>query len=409
MAASFSLPDFPAPARLAIRLKPAAERMVRKQHPWVFEASITKQNKEGKAGDLAIVFDQKKNKFLALGLYDPSSPIRIKLLQFHQSATIDENWFQQKIQQAYDIRLPLLATDTNSYRLLYGENDGLPGLVADVYAKVVVVKLYSLVWLPYLSIILPIIIQTTGCTTLVLRLSRNTQRETTLLQGLHDGQVLYGELEDPVVIFREHGVRFSANVIEGHKTGYFLDHRHNRKRVGELAKGQSVLDVFSYAGGFSVHALCGGAREVYSLDISKQALDTARYNATLNIEQPAMHTIAKDAFVAMEELLKDGKRFDLVVVDPPSFAKKASEVAGALKSYRRLAKLAIPLVNKGGLLVMASCSSRVSADDFFATVEEDLQESRRRFRETERSFHDIDHPIAIPEGAYLKCIYHQLD
>ena len=409
MAASFSLPDFPAPARLAIRLKPAAERMVRKQHPWVFEASITKQNKEGKAGDLAIVFDQKKNKFLALGLYDPSSPIRIKLLQFHQSATIDENWFQQKIQQAYDIRLPLLATDTNSYRLLYGENDGLPGLVADVYAKVVVVKLYSLVWLPYLSIILPIIIQTTGCTTLVLRLSRNTQRETTLLQGLHDGQVLYGELEDPVVIFREHGVRFSANVIEGHKTGYFLDHRHNRKRVGELAKGKSVLDVFSYAGGFSVHALCGGAREVYSLDISKQALDTARYNATLNIEQPAMHTIAKDAFVAMEELLKDGKRFDLVVVDPPSFAKKASEVAGALKSYRRLAKLAIPLVNKGGLLVMASCSSRVSADDFFATVEEDLQESRRRFRETERSFHDIDHPIAIPEGAYLKCIYHQLD
>ena len=409
MAASFSLPDFPAPARLAIRLKPAAERMVRKQHPWVFEASITKQNKEGKAGDLAIVFDQKKNKFLALGLYDPSSPIRIKLLQFHQSATIDENWFQQKIQQAYDIRLPLLATDTNSYRLLYGENDGLPGLVADVYAKVVVVKLYSLVWLPYLSIILPIIIQTTGCTTLVLRLSRNTQRETTLLQGLHDGQVLYGELEDPVVIFREHGVRFSANVIEGHKTGYFLDHRHNRKRVGELAKGKSVLDVFSYAGGFSVHALCGGAREVYSLDISKQALHTARYNAMLNIEQPAMHTIAKDAFVAMEELLKDGKRFDLVVVDPPSFAKKASEVAGALKSYRRLAKLAIPLVNKGGLLVMASCSSRVSADDFFATVEEDLQESRRRFRETERSFHDIDHPIAIPEGAYLKCIYHQLD
>ena len=409
MAASFSLPDFPAPARLAIRLKPAAERMVRKQHPWVFEASITKQNKEGKAGDLAIVFDQKKNKFLALGLYDPSSPIRIKLLQFHQSATIDENWFQQKIQQAYDIRLPLLATDTNSYRLLYGENDGLPGLVADVYAKVVVVKLYSLVWLPYLSIILPIIIQTTGCTTLVLRLSRNTQRETTLLQGLHDGQVLYGELEDPVVIFREHGVRFSANVIEGHKTGYFLDHRHNRKRVGELAKGKSVLDVFSYAGGFSVHALCGGAREVYSLDISKQALDTARYNATLNIEQPAMHTIAKDAFVAMEELLKDGKRFDLVVVDPPSFAKKASEVAGALKSYRRLAKLAIPLVNKGGLLVMASCSSRVSADDFFATVEEALQESLRRFRETERSFHDIDHPIAIPEGAYLKCIYHQLD
>lgn len=405
----FSLPSFPEQARIAIRLKPAAERMVRKQHPWVFEASITKQNKEGKAGDIAIVFDQKKNKFLALGLYDPSSPIRIKLLQFHQSATIDEAWFEEKIQQAYEKRRPLLATDTNSYRLLYGENDGLPGLVTDVYDKVAVIKLYSLIWLPYLSIILPIILRTTQCETLVLRLSRNVQREKDALKGLADGQVLYGPLEDPVVIFREHGVRFSANVIAGHKTGYFLDHRHNRKRVGELAKGKTVLDIFSYAGGFSVHALSGGAKAVSSLDISAQALETARQNALLNQDDPSLETIAKDAFVAMEELQQQKRRFDIVVVDPPSFAKKASEVEGALRSYERLARLAIPLVEKQGILVLASCSSRVSADDFFAVQEAALQRSGRRFREQERTFHDIDHPIGIPEGAYLKCIYYQLD
>ncbi len=409
MIVSFSLPSFPTQERLAIRLKPAAERMVRKQHPWVFEASITKQNKEGKAGDLAIVFDQKKNKFLALGLYDPSSPIRIKLLQFHKGANIDENWFEEKIQQAYDKRLPLLATDTNSYRLLYGENDGLPGFVTDIYDTVAVVKLYSLIWLPYLSIILPIILQITKCETLVLRLSRNVQRETAALKGLEDGQVLHSQLEDPVVIFREHGVRFSANVIAGHKTGYFLDHRHNRKRVGELAKDKRVLDIFSYAGGFSVHALSGGAKEVYSLDISAQALETARQNALLNLPDPTLHTIAKDAFVAMEELQKQRKRFDIVVVDPPSFAKKASEVSGALRSYERLAKLAIPLVEKNGILVLASCSSRVSADDFFAVAEAALQQSGRRFQEQERTFHDIDHPISIPEGAYLKCIYYRLD
>ncbi len=409
VAKTISLPDFPTPDRLAIRLKPAAERMVRKQHPWVFDASIIKQNKDGKTGDLAIIFDQKKNKFLALGLYDASSPIRIKLLQFQKSAVIDEHWLAEKIKQAYDKRLPLLATDTNSYRLIYGENDGLPGLVADVYASVVVVKLYSLIWLPFLKMLLPLILETTATETLVLRLSRNTQRETALLQGLHDGQILHGTLEDPVVIFREHGVRFSANVIDGHKTGYFLDHRHNRKRVGELANGKSVLDVFSYAGGFSVHALSGGAKEVYSLDISAQALKVAQYNASLNTTQGKLHTIADDAFKAMETLVSKGKQFDLVVVDPPSFAKKASEVEGALRSYNRLSRLAIPLVARGGTLIMASCSSRVSADDFFAGVQAALQASGRRFKELERSFHDVDHPIAIPEGAYLKCIYFKLD
>lgn len=148
---------------------------------------------------------------------------------------------------------------------------------------------------------------------------------------------------------------------------------------------------------------------MYSLDISAQALETAQFNATLNLEEPPLKTIAKDAFVAMEELRQSKKAFDLVVVDPPSFAKKATEVEGALRSYARLARLAIPLVKPGGTLVMASCSSRVKADDFFEMVHQSLEQSRRRFRETERSFHDIDHPIAIPEGAYLKCIYFKLD
>lgn len=403
------LEDFPtiATQRLAIHLKPAAERMLRKGHPWVFEGSINKQSKEGQAGDLAIVFDKKKNKFLAIGLYDPHSPIRIKILQHHQSATINEDWFKQKIEAAYHKRAPLLATDTNSYRLIHGENDGLPSLIADVYDHVLVIKLYALIWLPYLKVVADLLQKTSRCSTVVLRLNRNTQQQNEALHGLKDGQILSGTLEEPVIIFKEHGIRFSANVIAGHKTGYFLDHRLNRKRVGEYAKGKKVLDVFSYAGGFSVHALAGGAKEVWSLDISAQALEMAKQNALLNTEHPQHHLVAKDAFLALQEFKEAGKTFDIVVVDPPSFAKQASEVDGAIHSYTRLCRLAVPLVAKGGLLLMASCSSRVAADVFFETIETELDNSNRKYRCIDKTFHDVDHPIGFKEGAYLKCAYYQ--
>ncbi len=401
------LPDH-SPKRMAVKVKPAVEKIIQKGHPWVFEAAIVKQNIEGTAGDLAIVYDQKKNKFLALGLYDPHSPIRIKLLQYRQPAKIDTHWFQQKIEQAYQVRQRLLTTsDTNSYRLIHGENDGLPSFIADVYAEVLVVKLYAAIWLPYLKIMLPILQSLTNCNTIVLRLSRSLQKLTKELQGLQDGQILYGKLQEEKVIFKEHGLQFSANVVRGHKTGYFLDHRHNRFKVGQMAKGKKVLDVFAYAGGFSVHALGGGAAEVVSLDISKQALEMAKKNVALNPDlQTSKHkTIAADAFEGLQQLHQQKRFFDIVVVDPPSFAKRDSERNRALHKYAQLCRLAIPLVQKGGILLMASCSSRVSADDFFEVIIQTLQSSGRRFRELERTFHDVDHPIAFEEGKYLKAGY----
>ena len=390
---------------IAIKVKPSIEKIIRKEHPWLFDGGIKKQSKEGNAGDLAIIYDNRKNKFLAIGLYDPFSPIRIKLLQFKKSARINNEWFQQKIKAAYEKRASLLATDTNSYRLVHGENDGLPSLIADVYADVLVVKLYSLIWLPYLTDIFKKLIEISQCKTLVLRLSRNVQQETGALQGLEDGQVLYGNLENEVVVFREHGVLFSANVIHGHKTGYFLDHRHNRKHIGTLSKGKSVLDIFAYAGGFSVHALAGGAKEVVSLDISAQALEMAKDNARLNKLEANHKVLAGDAFDKMEQLNHQNKKFDIVVVDPPSFAKRDSERDRAIRSYGQLTRLAIKLVAKNGLLVMASCSSRVSADEFFRTVNYELERSNKQFEEINRTFHDVDHPIGFPEGAYLKCAY----
>ncbi len=393
--------------RLAIKLKPAAERMVKKGHPWVFEGGITKLSTTGNAGDLAIIYDNKKNKFLACGLYDPDSPIRIKVLQTHQAATINAAWFEAKIKAAYEKRAPLLATDTNSYRLIYGENDGLPSLIADVYKHVIVVKLYASIWFPYLNDILPILLEISNCTTMVLRMSRLLQQNPNNF-GLEDGQVVYGDLENEVVVFKEHGVNFSANVIHGHKTGYFLDHRHNRLKVGNLSKGKSVLDVFAYAGGFSVHALAKGATQVVSIDISAQALTVAQQNAALNPHSGQHTTLAVDAFKGLEDLIQQGQKYDIVVIDPPSFAKKESEVAGAINSYKRLATLGSQLVSKGGLLVLASCTARIKAIDFFDAVEKSLKASGKRFKIQEKTYHDLDHPISFPEGAYLKCGYYLL-
>ena len=275
--------------------------------------------------------------------------------------------------------------------------------------RVLVVKLYSFIWLPYLKKILPILVQTSGCQTIVLRLSRQLQQNEEGLHGLHDGQVIFGALDKEAIQFQEHGLLFNANVIKGHKTGYFLDHRHNRKRIGELSKDKTVLDIFAYAGGFSVHALAGGAKEVVSLDISSQALEMASQNVALNNKEANHTTMAIDAFKGLEELRLAGKRFDLVVVDPPSFAKKESEVTKALHSYARLAKAAIKIVETGGILLLASCSSRVSTEAFFKVAIESMEASGRPYMEMERSLHDVDHPIGFKEGGYLKSIYFRIE
>lgn len=373
-----------------------------------FENSIVKQNKKGEAGDLAIIFDSKKNKFLACGFYDPHSPIRIKILQANNSVTINSEWFAKKINDAFQKRVPLLQTNTNSYRLIFGENDNLPSLIADVYDNVLVVKLYASFWFYHLRNILPSLIETSKATTTILRLSRNVQKEENKF-NFKDGQILDGALQSEVIVFKEHGINFSANVIHGHKTGYFLDHRANRKKVGEMAKGKTVLDVFSYAGGFSIHALVGGAKTVTSLDISKPALEIAKSNAKLNQFTGNHHTINGDAFDELNKLAKANTKFDIVVIDPPSFAKSAAEVSKALASYKKLTYLGIQLVQKKGMLVLASCSSRVTAEMFFGLVEEVLQKNNINYSIAEKTLHDLDHPIGFKEGAYLKCIYIQFN
>lgn len=396
--------------RLPVTLTAAGERALRGGHPWLFDGAIQRIKGEGKAGDLAIIFSHKKNKFIGAGLYDPASPIRIRVLHQGSPAQINAAFFRARCAGAMDVRKAMVGwgVGTTGYRLLHGENDGFPGLIVDVYGRVAVLKIYSPVWFPWLDVLQPELLSVTEAETLVLRLARNVVAEAES-RGYADGQLLHGELAEEEVIFQEHSLKFHANPRAGHKTGFFLDHRANRKRVGELSEGKDVLDVFSYAGGFSVHALAGGAAGVTSLDVSEPALAQARANVRLNFGADERHAVLQgDAFDVLADLARSEKEYDLVIVDPPSFAKSDREVPGAIAAYRKINGLAEPLVAPGGILVAASCSARVPAGEFFKVVEGTLMRAGRKFKILEKTYHDVDHPIGFPEGAYLKTGYYRL-
>lgn len=405
------LAHLPSPSnrRIALHVTPAAERTIRAGHPWLFDRALRQQSHNGAPGDLAVIFDRQR-RFLAIGLYDPLSPIRVRILHQGNPLPIDVNWFRKQLTAAIQRRAPLLLTDTNGYRLVHGENDALPGLVIDRYDTTFVIRLDTVAWLPHLRNLLPLLLDLWPVTRLVLRLSRTVAAAREHLYGLYDGQILWGAPLDGSVIFCENGLRFDVDPVRGQKTGFFLDQRENRARVETLAAGKTVLNVFAYTGGFSLYAARGGATHVTSLDLSQPALDAAVRNFNLNEALPAVaacqhEVMAADAFVGLTQLDEEGRDYDLIVIDPPSFAHRQADVPGALAAYARLTRLGAALVRPGGIVVLASCSSRVSADEFFANAHQAAQETGRSLRELARTGHALDHPIGFPEGAYLKCLF----
>ena len=403
----------PGAKRLAVRVTPDALRHIRAGHPWVFEESVTSISHEATAGDLAVIFDNDR-KFVALALYDPDSPIQFRILHVGKPTPIDGDWWHMTIRAALDTRVSFTSDPDAAhlaYRILNGENDGVSGLVVDRYADVLVLKLYSAVWFPHLVTVVNALLDITGCSGVVLRLARNLQTRETF--GLDDGDVIAGRVPEGPVRFIEAGLWFDADVRAGQKTGHFLDQRANRIRVGEMSAGRDVLDVFASTGGFSVHAAAGGARSVLAVDISAPTLAAAEHNMALNHEREAVAACAfstevGDAFEVMVSLARAGNTYDLVVVDPPSFAQRQANVEGALRAYTRLTHLALRLVRPGGTLMAASCSSRVGAEQFFDTVLDAAEAAGRSLRELTRTGHDVDHPVAFREGAYLKAGFWQV-
>ena len=297
--------------RLAVRVTPAAERAVRSGHPWLFDQGIQSMSHAGKPGDLAVIFDRKQ-RFLGIGLYDPQSPIRVRMLHHGSPAQIDAGWFGEQLKMAVFIRIPLQETNTTGYRLVHGGNDGLEGVVIDRYDQTVVVKLYTAAWVPHLRPLLTALVHCVQPQRVVLRLSRMMLQNPELLYGLENGMVLYGTPLDGPVLFQENGLRFMVDVVQGQKTGFFLDQRDNRARVEQLAEGQSVLNVFAYTGGFSLYAARGGAAEVVSLDLSRPALEMAAQNFELNrdnmaVSQSPHELLAGDAFQELANLAENGR------------------------------------------------------------------------------------------------------
>ncbi len=410
-----ALSEIPGPAarRIALRVTAEAERALRRGHPWLFERAITQQSHEGRPGDLAVVFDSKR-RFLAVGLYDPCSSIRVRILQHGEPATIDEDWFRARLEAAARLRAPLRertpAAATTGYRLVHGENDGLPGLVVDRYERTSVLKLYTSAWVPHLGNVLSALASVSPSERLVLRLGRAMADHQQHLYGLCDGQALGGpDLEGPV-LFWENGLRFEADPVRGHKTGFYFDQRDNRARVEQLAGGKRVLNLFAYTGAFSVFVARGGARDIVSVDASAPALEAAARNMARNRRFPAVaaaahEIVGEDAFEVLGRMGRSGRHFDLVIVDPPAFASKRAQVPQALAAYERLTRLSLAVMRPGGTLVQASCSSRVDAEIFFETVNRAAARIGRPLREIERTGHGLDHPITFKEGAYLKCLF----
>ncbi|MBZ9751964.1 23S rRNA (cytosine(2499)-C(5))-methyltransferase [Deinococcus sp. HMF7604] len=392
-------------ARLRLRVSPAAETHIRAGHPWVYESSLRDQNREGEAGELAVIYDR-RDRFLAIGLYDPASPLRVRVLHQGTPATLDDAWWTARLDAALLRRAPLFGPDTDGYRVVNGESDGFPGLVVDRYAQTLVLKLYTAAWFPHLERVLGLLAARFPGFAAVLRLSRNIQTQAGAL-GLHDGQVVAGEVEDGTVVFHETGLAFEADVLRGQKTGFFLDQRDNRRRVEKHARGRRVLNAFSFSGGFSLYAARGGAAEVVSLDISAHALASAKRNFALNPELNAPHeTVQADVF---EWLAEPGRPFDLVILDPPSLARRETERAGAIRAYGKLAADGIRRLERGGILVSASCSAHVSAPEFWDAVRGAAGRSGRVWRELATSGHAPDHHATFPEAQYLKAIFLQLD
>jgi len=376
---------------------------VRKRHPWVFDGSIKQQNREGRTGEMAVIYD-KQDKFLAIGLYDPHSPIRIRVLHAGKPAQIDTHWWQQKLQAAILKRKEVLALDTTGIRWIYGENDGWPGLVLDGYGKTLVIKLYTSAWFPYLKEQISLFQNQFQSDRIVLRLSRNIQSLPAPERKWVDGAILTGSRLKDSVVFAERGITMRADVVRGQKTGFFQDQRDNRAQIGSLARGKTVLNLFSFSGGFSLHAAQAGALSVTNVDISSHALVECQANWELNANHPGFRhckliNIQADVFQWLEQ---QRDTYDIVIIDPPSLAKCKADRKEALKAYRKLAQEGQRLTRAGGTLLCCSCSAHVTKDDFLGTIQEAVKPP---FRIDRLTGHAPDHPTGMAELDYLKAVY----
>lgn len=384
--------------RIKISLKSGKDQSVKRYHPWIFSGAIKKIYGTPSEGDIVDVYDN-KNEFLATGHYQPGS-IAVRIISFEQTG-IDTDFFRERLKMAFDYRSTLGFTDdseTNVFRLVHGEGDGLPGLIIDIYNDVAVMQMHSVGMYRSRNEFVTLLRDTLGeKLRAVYDKSEDTLPHKSEVKSANG--YLYGNPGPSEV--REYGYTFKVDWVSGQKTGFFIDQRENRKLLQSYSENRSVLNLFGYTGGFSVYAM-KNASLVHTVDSSRPALDLADENIRLNFGADSRHTSVKaDAFGFLENI-KD--KYDLIILDPPAFAKHNNVLANALQGYKRLNIKAIEQIRPGGIIFTFSCSQVVTKENFRKSVFAAAANTGRKVRILHQLSQPSDHPVNIyhPEGEYLK-------
>ncbi len=378
------------------------DKSLKRRHPWVFSGAVKRVLGDPQTGETVEV-RMEGGPVLARAAYSPSSQIRARVWSFDDRERIDAAFLRARVERALALRTMLPAgRNTNAMRLVHGESDGLPGLIVDRYADVLVAQFLSAGAERWREALLDALVEFSGFETVYER----SDAEVRALEGLpvRTG-FARGNREARRCPIVEYGLNFRVDVAQGQKTGFFLDQRENRQRIRQLAAERSVLDAFCYTGGFSISALAGGAREVLSLDSSAAALAGARENLAANSLDAARISFEEaDVFAHLRTLRDRARHYDLIILDPPKFAPTAAQAQNAARAYKDINLLAFKLLNPGGLLATFSCSGGVSAELFQSIVAGAALDAGADARIIERFGPAQDHPVALafPEGDYLK-------
>jgi 23S rRNA (cytosine1962-C5)-methyltransferase len=387
---------------MKLLLKKGREKSLRRRHPWIFSGAVDKVIGKPAAGDTVELLDAAKNP-LAHAAYSPKSQIRARVWTFDPKEEIDASFFRGRLERALAIREALpAAKHANALRLVNGESDGLPGLVVDRYADVLVAQFLAAGVERWRDPILDALMELSGCAAIYER----SDAEVRKLEGLPaKAGFARGNRNASRCPIIEYGLNFRVDVEQGQKTGFFLDQRENRQRVRALAAGRDVLDGFSYTGGFSIAALAGGARRVMAIESSSLALQVARENLAANpLDGSRVDFVQADVFAQLRTLRDQNAKFGLIVLDPPKFAPTAAQVKKAARAYKDINLWALKLLAPGGLLATFSCSGGVSAELFQSIVAGAALDAGGEAKIIERFGAAADHPVALefPEGEYLK-------
>ena len=384
-----------------IFLKPGREKSLLRRHPWIFSGAIQKADENIVSGLTVDLLSSEKH-FLARASYSPTSQIRARVWTFRDEP-IDKEFFRQKIRKAIDTRYSLFdSSSTDSLRLVYAESDGIPGLIVDRYGDVLVLQSLTTGSEYWKETFADLLREETGLSTIYERSDADVRE----LEGLEPKVgLLRGNLSSFVFPIIENNIQFKVNLVEGHKTGFYLDQRKNRLRVRELVKDKDVLDCFCYTGGFTVNALAGGAKSVLYVDSSADALELCKENIALNNIPADRHTaLGGDVFQLLRKFRDEARSFDMIILDPPKFAPTSVHAEKATRAYKDINLLAFKLLRPNGILVTFSCSGGIDAGLFQKIVAGSALDAGVDAQIVEHLSQGADHPVSLhfPEGAYLK-------